>query len=361
MADFKASFAQLGKGFKLPVAGANVLTVLATARVRLYGMFFDLDKCFLLPSAMDGIRGIKNQYDQHPGNNLLVVGHTDTSGQDAYNLQLSLERADAVAAYLKDDQDAWDAFFGDGKAQEKRWGTREIQLMLSSLPEGQPAFFQEDPDGHLTPATLAAIKGFQKSKGLKEDGIAGPVTRKALIADYMSLDGTTLPPDASLTTHGCGENFPAVETEDGQRSPDDRRVEIFIFAGPIAPPPPGKTSKRGSAEYPQWLAGVGETLDFDVGGLTPGGDIAARTFHISIVAVTEITATPLKNAPFKLRLNDGKLIAGITDANGAINQKDVRPGDHELEIAGAKTRVPGVPPTMSNLIWAVIGAPEPES
>ena len=57
---------------------------------RLTGMFFDLGKCFLLPSAMQGIREIKKRFDANPKVDLLVVGHTDTSGQDAYNLTWKL-------------------------------------------------------------------------------------------------------------------------------------------------------------------------------------------------------------------------------------------------------------------------------
>ncbi|MDB5105358.1 MAG: OmpA family protein [Fibrobacteres bacterium] len=357
MTEIKATPAQLAKGIKVPIGLPAVIKVVRSrSRVRLYGMFFDLNKSFLLPSAMEGIRGVKSQYDAHPGSNLLIIGHTDTSGQDAYNLTLSLERADAMAAYLTDKREAWEAFFGEAKPEEKRWGTREIQLMLSVLPEGGNPFFTGEAAGANDGETQAAVKAFQQAKGLKVDGIAGPATRKALIADYMAMDGTTLPPDLTPTTHGCGENFPAVETEDGKRSPDDRRVEILFFDGDIVPAPPGKTSKKGSTQYPAWLAGVSETLDFDAGG----GALAPRSLHISVIAVTENNLTPLADTPYKLRLNDGKTFSKVTDANGLVEQDEVRPGDHELEIAGGKTRVPGIPKDLANLKWVVLGAAEPE-
>jgi outer membrane protein OmpA-like peptidoglycan-associated protein len=69
-------------------------------RARLIGMFFDTNKAFLLPSAMGGIRGVKHLYDENLGSELLIVGHTDTTGDPSYNDPLSVERAESVAAYL---------------------------------------------------------------------------------------------------------------------------------------------------------------------------------------------------------------------------------------------------------------------
>src|SRR5262249_39168842 len=156
----------------------------------------------------------------------------------------------SIAAYLTDQADAWEKFFHEDSARTSlAWGTREIQHMLSALPEGQAPFLTpEDVDGTEGPKTKGAVRKFQESKGLNPDGIHGPDTRKALIKDYMALDGTTLPEGVEITTHGCGENFPVAETQDGQHSDEDRRVEAFFFGGPITPPPPGKFSKRGSKE-----------------------------------------------------------------------------------------------------------------
>lgn len=242
----------------------------AVRRVRLVGMFFDTDKTFLLPSAMRGIRGVRRQYDQHPKANLLIVGHTDTSARDEHNSKLSLERADSIAAYLTDDAGAWEKFFrADAARTSSTWGMREIQLMLSALPEGQTPFLPPGGvDGRDGPETKGALRKFQQSKGLNPDGNHGGGTRRALIEDYMALDGTTLPDGVEITTHGCGEIFPVAETEDGQHSDEDRRVDAFFFDGPITPPPPGKLSKRGSKEYPQWLASVTENVDFTTGADT---------------------------------------------------------------------------------------------
>jgi hypothetical protein len=269
MKEHRLALGDLAAGLKFPVDEVHKITLLKASRFRLVGMFFDTSKCFLLPVAIPGIRRIAELYGEHPGAELLVVGHTDTSGKIDYNQTLSLERAEALIAYLTDDVDAWVAHF-EAKDDAKRWGTREIQLMLRKLPEKDIPFYLGEAHGKPDEATDKAIRAFQQANGLKVDGIAGPNTREALIQGYMSLDGTTLPDGIKATAHGCGESFPAVETKDGAKSPQDRRAEIFFFDDGIEPAPPGKTSAKGSKEYPQWVASVAETIDLVFASLPDG-------------------------------------------------------------------------------------------
>jgi outer membrane protein OmpA-like peptidoglycan-associated protein len=338
MADIKATLKALGAGIKLSTGTAHVVRLqpAPVARVRLTGMFFDTSKAFLLPSAVPGIKEIKNQYDAHPGSSLLLVGHTDTSGADQYNLDLSLERADSMAAYLTDKVDAWEAFFHHA-ADEKRWGVKEIQGMLSKLPDGQPPFFPAEPDGISGPQTDQAIRAFQSAKGMTVNGKVDAPFRKALIADYMAIDGTSLPGGISITTHGCGENFPAMETNDGARSPEDRRNEIFFFDGPIAPPPPGKTSKRGSKEYPQWVAQVTDTLDVSAAAAS-----LISGCHLSFLLHSDLDDTPLANEAFTLTGAPSVSIQGKTDASGNLKGGDAEAGDFKLVIKGITMTVPAI-------------------
>lgn len=65
------------------------------------GITFDFGKATLKPqfySALNGVAGTLAEYNQTM---IEVVGHTDSVGSDAYNLQLSKQRADSVAAYLE--------------------------------------------------------------------------------------------------------------------------------------------------------------------------------------------------------------------------------------------------------------------
>lgn len=140
MPDHKLALSKLAGGVLFPTDAVHRITIVTVKRLRLVGMFFDLNKCFLLPDGLPGTKRLADTYKAHPDANLLAVGHTDTSGQDDPNLTLSLERADAMTAFLTDNVAAWEAFFGEGKPIEKRWGTKEVQLMLSVLPDGGTPF-----------------------------------------------------------------------------------------------------------------------------------------------------------------------------------------------------------------------------
>jgi hypothetical protein len=222
------------------------------SRVRLLGGFFDTEKCFPLPVVLDGIRSVVLACANHPSATLLVVGHTDSTGKPAYNDKLSLERADAMKDYLTDNVDGWLKWYGDGVPSEKRWGRSEDSMMILALPDASA----RTPDQN-------AVRWYQETRGLTVDGIAGPKTRRALVSEYMALEGTSLPKYVDVVTHGCGENFPDVPAPDSKDTPQNRRVECFLFdrASGVQPAPPGKNSAKGTTEYPEWCRRAVETKD----------------------------------------------------------------------------------------------------
>src|SRR6188768_940531 len=64
------------------------------------GLLFDFDSDVVRSDARTNLRNLAASLDKHPGSELLIVGHTDSVGTDAYNLALSERRAEAAAAYL---------------------------------------------------------------------------------------------------------------------------------------------------------------------------------------------------------------------------------------------------------------------
>jgi outer membrane protein OmpA-like peptidoglycan-associated protein len=63
-------------------------------------VLFDFNKATLKPEARSQLAVVLQALKEQPGLNVLVVGHTDSVGSDAYNMGLSQRRAESVATYL---------------------------------------------------------------------------------------------------------------------------------------------------------------------------------------------------------------------------------------------------------------------
>jgi outer membrane protein OmpA-like peptidoglycan-associated protein len=63
-------------------------------------VLFDVGSHALAPGSYDRLRQLANTLKSYPDTNIVVKGHTDSSGSDSYNLRLSEERADRVRSYL---------------------------------------------------------------------------------------------------------------------------------------------------------------------------------------------------------------------------------------------------------------------
>jgi|GEM_PF-3698075 peptidoglycan hydrolase-like protein with peptidoglycan-binding domain len=192
---------------------------------------------------------LKNNSDYR----MLVVGHADTVGDDAYNLKLSQDRARNVLHLIRGERQSW-VDLSLGHHQPK-----DIQAILKWISSfGWPT----DPgalDGILGEQSKKATNEFQAfynftfEKDIAVDGIVGPQTfgaffdvfEKALALSLQS-EGTDL--DSRRTSlelvseghTGCGESHPiAAIGQDNYRSATNRRVEILFFG-------PGETVDLGA-------------------------------------------------------------------------------------------------------------------
>ncbi|AJF05604.1 OmpA family protein [Geoalkalibacter subterraneus] len=59
-------------------------------------VMFDVNSASLKPGAYDEINRVANVLSQYPQTRLTISGHTDSTGSEEYNLQLSQRRAEAV-------------------------------------------------------------------------------------------------------------------------------------------------------------------------------------------------------------------------------------------------------------------------
>jgi outer membrane protein OmpA-like peptidoglycan-associated protein len=64
------------------------------------GLMFDFDSDALRPTTRVNLDALARNLQEDPKTNLLIVGHTDATGTDTYNKDLSVRRADAAGRYI---------------------------------------------------------------------------------------------------------------------------------------------------------------------------------------------------------------------------------------------------------------------
>jgi len=63
-------------------------------------LLFTINSSTLSDSAQVSLNKVAKIFKKYPETNILVEGHTDDTGSDTYNMQLSEKRAEAVSGYL---------------------------------------------------------------------------------------------------------------------------------------------------------------------------------------------------------------------------------------------------------------------
>lgn len=80
-----ARIERIGEGIKITFAG---------------GILFDVDRAELRPEAQAELVKLSRILNKYEDTNILVEGHTDVTGTDEHNMQLSLRRSESVATFL---------------------------------------------------------------------------------------------------------------------------------------------------------------------------------------------------------------------------------------------------------------------
>ncbi len=92
---------QRAKTLEQNIAGARVERVGEGILVTFdSGLLFDFNSDVLREPARANLRELATSFTRYPDTDLMVVGHTDARGEDAYNLRLSERRAAAATAFL---------------------------------------------------------------------------------------------------------------------------------------------------------------------------------------------------------------------------------------------------------------------
>lgn len=334
---------------------------------------FWFDKAFIEPCMRRVLRRVADYAAAHPNEKLLIVGHTDLVGSDAYNQSLSERRGRSAYAGLTYGRDRAAALnewlrlretrpAGETPSIKDSWSVRQYQHILQDL-----GYYQGPINETHDAATDRAVRAFQGDHGLSADGIVGPLTWAALIEAYLDQEPLAIPESQFFTNCGgeplkwlgCGEKDPVRNTQDAWR-PNRRTEFLFVRADtlpcrvpqpdtfhlPAGDPPgsgwclgPGQTSARccfiarEAASRDRWLIQPAEP-----------GSVAVRG------RITFEDGTPLRNADIVLTAPDGEMmdgerpsgsgrgrpIPGQTDAEGRFDytHKPKGVGVWTLEILG---------------------------
>ena len=91
------------------------------------GILFPFDSASLKPEARDNLRNLARSLHDNARTDVLIVGHTDSTGGDAYNEDLSRRRASAAASYLSGQ--------GVGRGRLRTEGRGESEPIASNADE----------------------------------------------------------------------------------------------------------------------------------------------------------------------------------------------------------------------------------
>jgi hypothetical protein len=269
MSDFKIYPRDKLEPFTLPTGQPHRIVVhrYKVAMVEVEDLHFHHDSAVMMPdrdpadaadaksgtdlSALSILRACYLYAKDHAGKKAVCLGHTDRSGDDPYNLELSKQRAHNVWAIMMGKQDEWT------KLCMAQHVVRDYQLLLKWIANVR--YWQDcDPgtiDGTHGNKTSQALRAFKKhynqayGGSLKDNGVVDKPTWDAFFKMYMvGLAGIMQTDEAGLDPYrqaidwldpawdGCGECHPITkDTAANYRSPVDRRVEVLFFESAEVP------------------------------------------------------------------------------------------------------------------------------
>lgn len=124
-----ASCASYVSNIKITTASPDTRNKLLTeGKLVTYGIYFDVNKDVVKPESYGTLNDIAKILNEVPDVKVKIVGHTDSDGQDAANLDLSKRRAASVKAELA-----------------KTFGVNADRLVTDGMGEGQPVAPNDTP------------------------------------------------------------------------------------------------------------------------------------------------------------------------------------------------------------------------
>lgn len=112
------------------IAGARIERVGEGIKITFdSGLMFDVNKATLRPESEENLANLANILNKYEDTNILLEGHTDATGSDEYNLDLSRKRAQSVSNYLAS------------------LGVNPVRFTIMGYGESQPVASNDTDDG----------------------------------------------------------------------------------------------------------------------------------------------------------------------------------------------------------------------
>ncbi len=250
-----------------PVAEVEVLEGDGTGVIAGMGIvgasMFDFDSAVLNEDGIETIEAYRKPIGPEitDAYMVVVIGHTDSSGDPRYNMWLSRERARSVADYListgaNEDQiriigRGSEEPIASNDTREGRMQNRRVDILVVAevraldtlifpsvamferksyeLTEQGKALLEANRDAAtdlLSRAAFIEIIGHTDDKGDEKDNMSLSKLRAASVRDYLISTGV----DASkIITTGKGETSPIASNETKEGRAKNRRVEIQVL------------------------------------------------------------------------------------------------------------------------------------
>jgi outer membrane protein OmpA-like peptidoglycan-associated protein len=98
------------------------------------GLLFDYDSDVVKGAARSNLTDLAASLNKYPGTEVLIVGHTDATGSDSYNLDLSRRRAESAKRFLASQGIATTRVRTEGRGESEPVGTdaqnRRVEIAI---------------------------------------------------------------------------------------------------------------------------------------------------------------------------------------------------------------------------------------
>ena len=136
---------QQAKELAINIPGAKVERVGEGIQVTFdSGLLFDFDSDAIRPDAARNLTELAQSLKKYPSSQLLIVGHTDSKGDESYNQGLSYRRANAAATYLQAQGVARTRVATNGRGEYEPVATNETDAGRQLNPRVEVAIYASE-------------------------------------------------------------------------------------------------------------------------------------------------------------------------------------------------------------------------